>query len=370
MKVALVHDHLNQLGGAEKVLLALIEIFPEAPIYTLMHDPRTTKNVFAGKDIRTSFIQRLPLGIGIRFFKWFLKLMPQAVETLDLSQFDLVISSSSAFCKGIITRTNTIHICYCHTPTRYLWDDTHSYVADLNFPRIFKIFIRASLSKLREWDYLASQRVDYYIANSNFVKSRIQKFYKRDSVVINPPVDDLEITPLKQEEIGDYFLVVSRLRPYKKIDLVIQAFNQLDSKYKVKIIGTGEYEYELKKMVTNDNIEFLDYKTDEEKFEYLKKCKAFIHPQEEDFGITPIESMMTGRPVIAYKSGGAIETIKEHETGEFFEQQTIEALKNAIINFDHKRYDPIKIKEYAKKFGKERFKEEIMTFVKKVTNDK
>lgn len=366
MKIALVHEQLNQFGGAEKVLLELSNLFPDAPIYTLIYDKDAMNGAFEGKDIRTSFIQRFPLGIGKKFFKWFLPLMSQAIETFDLSEYDLVISSSSSFAKGVITKTNTIHISYCHTPTRYLWDDTHSYVADLNFPKFFKIFIRANLSKIRQWDYLAAQRVDYYIANSNFVRDRIKKFYRKDSVVITPPVDDPNIEPLKNEELGDYFLIISRLRPYKKVDLAIKAFNELPSKYKLKIIGTGEYEYELKKMVVNDNIEFLDYQPDDKKFEYLRKCIAFINPQEEDFGITPIESMMVGRPVIAYKKGGALETIIPGMSGEFFEKQSVEDLKKAIINFDYSKYNPIDIKNYAKKFTKEKFKEEILRFVENI----
>lgn len=363
MKIALVHDQLNQFGGAERVLLELSDIFPDAPIYTLVYDKDKMNGAFDGKDIRTSFIQRFPLNLGINFFKYFLNLMPQAIETFDLGEYDLVISSSSAFAKGVITKTNTTHVCYCHTPTRYLWDDTHSYVADLNLPKIAKIFVRKSLLKIRQWDFIASQRPDYYIANSEFVKNRIKKFYRKDSVVIVPPVDDPKIDPVNKDEIGDYFLIVTRLRPYKKVDLAIQAFNELPSKYKLKIIGTGEYEYELKKMVVNDNIEFLDYQPDDKKFEYLKKCIAFINPQEEDFGITPVEAMMVGRPVIAYKKGGALETVMPGLSGEFFEKQTKEDLKNAIINFDHTKYNPIEIKNYAQKFNKDRFREQIINFV-------
>jgi len=366
MKVALVHEQLNQFGGAEKVLLELSNMFPEAPIYTLVYDKDKMNGAFEGKDIRTSFIQRFPLNIGIRFFKFFLNLMPQAIETFDLSEYDLVISSSSSFAKGVITKTNTTHICYCHTPTRYLWDDTHSYVANLNLPRIFKIFIRKSLLKIRQWDFLASQRVDYYIANSEFVKNRIQKFYRKDSTVIIPPVDDPKVEPLKKEEIGDYFLIVSRLRPYKKVDLAIQVFNELSSNYKLKIIGIGEYEYELKQMVINDNIEFLGYQDDKSKFEYLKHCIAFINPQEEDLGIALIEAMMVGRPVIAYKKGGALETVIPSLSGEFFDTQTVKDLKNAIVNFDKNKYNPIEIKEYAKKYGVERFRKEILDFEEKV----
>lgn len=368
MKIALVHDHLNQYGGAERVLLALSELFPEAPIYTLVYDESKLGDIFKGKDIRTSFIQRAPFNIGKKFFKFFLPLMPQAIETFDLDKFDIVISSSSAFCKGVITKTNTKHICYCHTPTRYLWDDTHSYVADLKLPKIFKIFIRASLSKIREWDYLASQRVDKFIANSKFVQNRISKFYRKESEIIYPPVDTYDKEPIKQEELGDYFLIVSRLRPYKRVDLAIKAFNELNKefgdKYKLKIIGTGEYEYDLKKMVVGDNIEFLGFKNDEDRNYYVSKCLAFINPQEEDFGITPVEAMMTGRPVIAFKKGGAIETIVDGETGLFFENQTIEDLRSVIINFDKNKFDSKKIQQYAQKFSKEEFKRKILEIIK------
>lgn len=368
MKIALVHDHLNQYGGAERVLLALSEIFPEAPIYTLIYDEKKLGELFKGKDIRTSFIQRAPFNIGKRFFKFFLPLMPQAVETFDLDEFDLVISSSSAFCKGVITKTNTKHICYCHTPTRYLWDDTHSYVADLRLPKIFKIFIRSSLSKIREWDYLASQRVDCFIANSKFVQNRISKFYRKESEIIYPPVDSYNKEPLATEGLGDYFLIVSRLRPYKKVDLAIQTFNELNKefgdKYKLKIIGTGEYEYELKKMVVGDNVEFLGFKNDDDRNHYVSKCLAFINPQEEDFGITPVEAMMTGRPVIAFKKGGAIETVVDNVTGIFFEKQTIKDLKDAILKFDKTKFDSKTIQEHANKFSKEEFKRKILELTK------
>lgn len=369
MKIALVHDHLNQYGGAERVLLALSEIFPEAPIYTLIYDETKMGESFKGKDIRTSFIQRAPFGIGKTFYKCFLPLMSQAIETFDLSEFDVVISSSSAFCKGVITKTNTKHICYCHTPTRYLWDDTHSYVADLRLPKIFKIFLRGNLSKIRQWDYLAAQRVDRFIANSGFVKNRIDKFYRRDSEIIYPPVDTFNKELVKENELGDYFLIVSRLRPYKKVDLAIQAFNELNKefgdKYKLKIIGTGEYEYELKKMVVGENIEFLGFKNDDDRNYYVSKCLAFINPQEEDFGITPVEAMMAGRPVIAFKKGGAIETVVENKTGIFFNKQTVNDLKNAILNFDHKKFDSKYIQQYAQKFSKEEFKRKILEIVNK-----
>lgn len=367
MKIALIHDHLNQYGGAERVLLALSEVFPEAPIYTLIYDEQKIGEIFKGKDIRTSFIQRAPFGIGKKFFKFFLPLMPQAIETFDLDKFDIVISSSSAFCKGVITKTNTKHICYCHTPTRYLWDDTHSYVADLNMPKIFKIFLRSNLSKLREWDFLASQRVDKFIANSKFVQNRINKFYRKESEIIYPPVDIYSEEPAKKEELGDYFLIVSRLRPYKKVDLAIQTFNELNKefgdKYKLKIIGTGEYEYELKKMTMGENIEFLGFKNDKDRNHYVSRCLAFINPQEEDFGITPVEAMMTGRPVIAFKKGGAMETVVDNKTGLFFENQTVHDLKNAILKFNSDSFNPKEIQEHAKNFSKEEFKNKILQIV-------
>lgn len=360
LKVALVHDHLNQMGGAEKVLLALSDIFPDAPIYTLYYNKEDTKGVFSDKKIITSRIQKFPF--PKKFFKYYLTQMPKAIESFDFSSYDLVISSSSAFAKGIITPTNCVHICYCHTPTRYLWSDSSSYIDSLKFPSFLKGIIRSILYKIRIWDFISSSRVDYFISNSDYIGKRIKKYYKRTSHTIYPPVDNMCISSLKSVDKPEYYIMVCRLRPYKKVDLVIEAFNKLGNNYKLKIIGDGDLDY-YKSLAKSDNIEFLGYLDNEEKFEYLKNSIAFINPQEEDFGIAPVEAMMCGVPVIAYSVGGALETVVSGVTGEFFDSQDVDSLFSAISNFDYKKFDREKIKEHAEKFSASTFKKNILEFV-------
>lgn len=358
MKVALIHDHLAQDGGAEKVLKVLTEIFPEAPIFTLLYDKKVVERNYKGKQIEASIIQKLPWGIS--HYKWYMPFMPMAVEFFDLSGFDLVISDASAFAKGVITKTDTLHICYCHTPTRYLWSDTHSYINELKYNKYFKKLISLVLNYIRIWDRVAADRVDSYIAISNFVAKRIKKYYRRESIIINPPVDIQNFKIAK--EISDYYLIGGRLVPYKRIDIVIEAFNKLG--LKLKVYGDGIDGERLKNIANgNKNIEFLGRVSEEEKYNLYSKCIAFINPQEEDFGITPIEAMASGRPVIAYGKGGVLETIIKGETGEFFYEQTVEALAETILKFDVNKYDPEKIKKYAEKFSPERFKKELKEFI-------
>lgn len=357
MKIALTHDHLFQLGGAEKVLLELHKIFPNSPVYTLINNPENAE-LFSQLDVKTSFLEKMPL--GKTRFKWYLKLMPVAWEQFDFSPYNIVISSSSAFSKGIITPPNTLHISYCHSPTRYLWSDTNAYVDELKQPKIIKMMLPLLLNKLRLWDYLAAQRVDKFIANSEYVAKRIKKYYQRDSFVIYPPV---ETTDLKiSADIGDYYVIVSRLRPYKKVDLAIKAFNQLH--LPLKIIGSGEEERYLKK-IAKSNIEFLGELSDEKRDRFLASAKAFIHPQEEDFGIAAVEAMACGRPVIAYKSGGALETVVENATGRFFSEQSWEALADSVISFqkDLSEFNPLAIKQHAEKFSTGEFHKKITDFV-------
>lgn len=356
MRIALVHDHLTQEGGAEKVLEVLQEIWPEAPTFTLLYDKNKMDKVFGKKDIRTSFLQKWPG--AIKHYQWFLPFMPSATEGYDLMQYDVVISSSSAMAKGIITRTNTLHLCYCHTPTRYLWSDTHRYIEELKYNRFVKMFIPPILTKLRMWDQLASQRVDYYIANSKDVAGRIQKYYRRDSQVIHPPVrtEQFKIS----DHLGKYFLTGGRLVAYKKFDLTIKAFNRLG--IPLKIFGEGPELENLKKLA-KDNIEFVGKLNEEELADIYSKAIAFIHPQIEDFGITAIESMASGRPVIAFSAGGACETIVEGKTGKFFDEQTWEALADTVVRFKAEDFDPEEIKKYAEKFGIKRFKEEMLNLV-------
>jgi len=360
LKVALVHDHLNQIGGAEKVLLSLSEIFPDAPIYTLYYNKEDTKGFFDDKKIITSYIQKFPF--VKKFFKFYLNSMPKAFESFNFSSYDLVISSSSAFAKGIITPSNCVHICYCHTPTRYLWSDTNFYVDSLKIPSFLKGIVRSMLNKIRIWDFVSASRVDYFISNSDFIGKRIKKYYKRDSFTIYPPVDNMCINSLKTVANPEYYVMVCRLRPYKKVDLVIDVFNKLGDNYKLKIIGDGDLNY-YKSKVKSDNIEFLGYLNDEEKFEYIKNSIAFINPQEEDFGIAPVEAMMCSVPVIAYSAGGALETVIPSVTGEFFNSQDVDSLFSVISNFDYKKFDREKIKEHAEKFSDSHFKKNILDFV-------
>ncbi|HCM68448.1 MAG TPA: glycosyltransferase family 4 protein [Candidatus Kerfeldbacteria bacterium] len=355
-KVALAHDHLFQLGGAENVLQELMRCYPSAPLYTLIHHP---KNFYLDPsvDVHTSFLQKLPG--GLQHFKWYLALMPMAWEQFDFSSYDIVISSASAFVKGIVTHPSTIHISYCHSPTRYLWSDTLEYVNNLSLPAVARVPLLQLLSRLRQWDQTAAQRVDYFIANSRYVSERIKKYYRRDSTVIYPPVpiDSFSLS----DTIHDYYLIVSRLRPYKRVDLAIEAFNQL--KLPLVIIGGGEEMQKLRRKARH-NITFLGEVDEQTKRKYLSRCKAFIHPQEEDFGISAVEAMASGRPVIAYGAGGATETIVEGLTGTLFNEQSWEALVYAILKCDVPSFDSMAIRSHAMKFDTIVFQKQIMQFVK------
>lgn len=356
MRIALVHDHLVQDGGAEKVLLALQEVFPGAPTYTLLYDRDRVSPEFASKDIRTSFLQKVPF--GLRKYQWMLPLMPAATEAHDLSSYDVVISSSSAFAKGIITRPGAIHVCYCHTPTRYLWSDTHSYVQELKAPKILKAGLPLLLNRLRVWDRLSADRVDRFIANSETVAGRIRKYYERPSDVIHPPVETEKFSVA--DGPGTYFLAGGRLVSYKRFDLVIRAFNRTG--LPLVIFGDGPLAAAYRKMA-RPNVRFAGKVSDAEKAALYRGAIAFIHPQEEDFGITALESMASGRPVIAYRKGGALETVVEGVTGEFFDDQEWEELATAVIRFDASKYDARAIRAHAEAFDVRAFKRRIAAYV-------
>ncbi len=343
MKIALVHDYLAQDGGAERVLRSLHRMWPEAPIFTLFHQKGTVSG-FDGADIRESFIARLPW--GRKKYQWYLPLMPQAFESFDFTGFDVVISSTSAFAKGIITPPGTLHICYCHTPTRYLWTDTQEYIADLKYPQIVKMFLPRLIHRLRVVDQLGAGRVDIFVANSHTVQDRILKYYRRESEIIFPPVDMSHTTIATP--IDEYFISGGRLVPYKRFDLIVEAFNRLT--HKLIIFGDGPSMIELKKRA-KENIVFTGRIREEEKMKLLSRAKAFIHPQLEDFGITPIESMANGRPVIAYGAGGALETIIEGVTGVFFKTQSWNALYDAVNAFDPLAWNPATIRAHAETFS-------------------
>lgn len=358
MKVALIHDHLAQAGGAEKVLQVLCDLFPDAPIYTLLYEPENVDRHFKNKRIRTSIIQRLPG--GIKHYQWYMPFMPMAVEFFNLSEYDVVISDASAFAKGVITGTHTLHVCYCHTPTRYLWDYSHQYIEELPYNKYLKKIISLVLNYIRLWDKAAADRVDYYIANSKTIQKRIAKYYRRNSTVIYPPVE-LDKFSISNEP-GTYFLVGGRLAPYKRIDLVVEAFKQLG--WPLKIFGDGVDVERLKKLAHDaPNIEFLGRVTEEEKSNLYRSCKAFIYPQEEDFGITAVETMASGRPVIAYKKGGAMETVIEGKTGLFFSNQTVESLVGALERFKEISFNTTDIRHHAEQFSVNRFKTEIKSLI-------
>ena len=365
MRVALIHDHLAQDGGAEKVLKVLAEMFPEAPIYTLLSEKNNVDKYFKNRHIETSIIQKLPGGIS--HYQWYLPFMPMAVEFFDLREYDLVISDTSSFAKGVITTPDCLHICYCHTPTRYLWSDTHQYINELKYNKWFKKVISMVLNSIRLWDRAAADRVDLFIANSKTVQKRITKYYRRDSEVIYPPVETekFKISDLSEQKDEDkYFLAGCRLAPYKRIDMVVSAFKKLGHGYKLKIFGDGVDLERLKELAADSaNIEFLGRVTEEEKARLFSEAQAFINPQEEDFGITVVESLASGRPVIAYRKGGATETIIEGKTGLFFDEQTDESLLEAVKSFKAEDFSPEEIRDQALKFSVANFEDKIRKFI-------
>ncbi len=364
MKVALVHDYLNQMGGAERVVIALHEIFPDAPIYTSIYDPERVDPVFRQMDIRTTFMQKLPL--VTKHHQPYLPFYPFAMESLDLRGYDLVLSSSSAFGKGVITRPETMHICYCHTPMRWCWN-YREYVEREQLGGLARRVLPFLITGLRIWDQTSAMRVDHFIANSPVVAERIAKYYRREAVVIPPPVEAqrFPFDPATQPE--DYFLIVSRLIPYKRIDLAIEACNLLQ--LPLVIIGSGRDEARLRKLA-GPTIRFTGRLSDEEVLHYYTHCRAFLFPGEEDFGITPLEAQAAGRPVIAYGAGGALASVVEGVTGLFFREQTAESLAAALAAFDERQFDPQAIRNHALEFDLPRFHRRILQFIEAKMSDR
>lgn len=363
IKIALVNEELTQLGGAERVLDVLLEMFPTAPIFTLVWDKVKTRHKYDKFDVRTSFIQKMPF--GVKKYKFYLPLIPLAIEKLDLKEYDFIISGASALIKGVKTNKNQIHLCYCHTPPRYLWIESKSYIKNAPIPFFIRPFMPLVLFFLRRWDLKASKRPDFYLANSKNVQTRIQKYYGRSSEILYPPIETEKFNIA--DKTDDYFLLVSRIEPYKKVDMVVEVFNQLDKK--LKIVGSGTRKEKLSQGA-NDNIEFIGRVSDKDLPALYEKAHAFIFPQEEDFGITALESMAAGRPVIAYKKGGALETMVEGQTGEFFYPQTAKALIEVIKKFNNSKYNPSKIRAHAQKFDKAIFKTKLSAYIKGVIKKK
>jgi glycosyltransferase involved in cell wall biosynthesis len=346
-RVAIVHDYLNQAGGAENVVDVFSDMFPGAPIYTSVYDPRAMPDHWRTRDIRTTFLQSVSPRLGVA--KKLVPLYPTAFESLDLREFDLVLSSTTAFAKAVITRTETCHVCYCNNPTRFLWM-YHDYVAYERLPRGARALLPWLFSPLRVWDFAAAQRVDHFVAGSQNASRRIAKFYRRESDVVQAPIDSSRFSP--SAEVEDYFLVVSRLQAYKRIDLAIQACNQL--RLPLRIAGAGSDEARLRSMA-GPTIRILGRVDDDVRRELFARCRALIFPGEEDFGLTPLEAMASGRPVVAYRAGGALETVKEPVTGVFFNEPTPESLAGALTSLPD-TFDPTAIRKHALTFDKTEFR--------------
>ncbi len=357
LKVAITCSWLNQYGGAERVLELLHEIYPDAPIYTSMYAPEVMPTSYRQWDIRTSFMDRLPF--VKKHHQAFLALYPLAFEQFDLSDYDVVISNSSAYSHGVITRPETLHICYCLTPARFLWN-YHEYIRNESIGWSAKAILPLALNYLRSWDVQATNRVDQFVAISKVVARRIAKYYRRESAIIYPPIDASKFRLKKVDDVGDFFLIISRLIPYKRIDLAVKAFNELG--LPLKIVGDGRHRPYLER-IAGPNIEFLGKVGDNEIKELYSRCKAFIFPGEEDFGLTPLEAQASGRPVIAFAGGGARETVVEGETGDFFYEATPESLISVLEKFDHRQYDPVTIRTYAERFDVPVFKTQLAQFV-------
>ena len=354
MKTAIVYDRVNKWGGAERVLLALHEIYPDAHLFTSVYSAKKASWAKVFPKVVTSFLQKLPLGRERHELLPYL--MPLAFETLDLSDYDLVISVTSEAAKGVLVRPNAVHICYMLTPTRYLWSGYEDYFKG----KTFKALTFPVVKYLRRWDKVSSHRPDHLIAISTEVRDRIKKFYGRESAVIHSPVEFDKFAQNKPLKKSDYYLYVSRLVPYKRADLAVEAFNELGKS--LVIVGEGSEERKLKRLAKR-NIKFIDRLTDKELADYYQKAKAFIFPQIEDFGIVALEAQASGTPVIAFRGGGALDTVIEEKTGIFFDKQDKESLVKAVKRFEKMTFDHKDLLENAKKFSKQNFHKKFAAFV-------
>jgi len=357
MRVCIVHDYLTHLGGGERVLEALAEAFPNAPIFTLVYDEVNVRLTIDPRRIRTSFLQKFP---GAKRSHQYvpLAIMPLAIEQFDFSAFDVVISNTHGFGKGIVLHPNTLHVSYCLTPIRYAWDGSHRYVREFSPGALFKKFAPHAISYIRTWDFFAAKRVHAYITISNYVSRRIKKYYGMDADVIYPPVDINRFSADAGEK--RYYVIVSRLVPYKRVDLAVHAANSLG--IPLKIAGVGP-ELDRLQEVAGSTVEFLGFVPDEDLPKLYRHAHALLFPQEEDFGITPLEAAASGIPTIAYGAGGALETVVPNVTGVLFSEQTSESLCGAIRTSQSIVWDPQRIRDHALRFSKERFIREIQAAV-------
>lgn len=364
MKIAIVHDWFDTPGGAENVVENLLELYPDADLFALVDffSDENRKKYLKGKKVTTSFIQKLPF--SKTKFRNYLPLFPIAIEQFNLDDYDLVISSSHAVAKGVLTGPHQLHICYQYSPMRYAWDMYHTYFKEHNIGGVKAFILRKVLHKIRIWDVVSSNRVDKFVAISTLIQDRIQKYYRRESHIIFPPVNTENFTLCENKE--DFYFTASRLVPYKKVKLIVEAFNE--NGRALKVAGSGE-QYEEIKRIAKNNIEVLGYCSDDKMVEYMQQAKAFIYAAYEDFGIVPVEAMACGTPVIAYGKGGVLDTVKDEETGILFEEQSIESLNHAIVKFENSSFEPGKVSEHAAYFSTIRFKNKFKAFVDENVNN-
>jgi len=366
MKIAIVHDWLVTYAGAEKVLEAILQVYPDSDLFSIVDFiPDDCRGFILNKPVKTSFIQKLPWAKDK--YRIYLPLMPLAVEQFDLSKYDLIISSSHAVAKAVLTGPGQLHISYIHSPIRYAWDLQHQYLKESGLNKGLKGWAaKYFLHRIRKWDVGTANRVDVFIANSNFIKQRIVKVYRRVSKVIFPPVsvEDFELCTDKD----DFFLTASRMVPYKKMDLIVQAFTRMPDK-KLKVIGTGPDFKKIEKVAKGyPNIELMKYQPFTVLRGHMQKAKAFVFAAEEDFGIVPVEAQACGTPVIAYGKGGVVDTVIDGSTGILFEQQSVESLIAAVSRFESLNFNHSKIREHSLNFSDKVFRNAFKNFVDDTVN--
>jgi glycosyltransferase involved in cell wall biosynthesis len=360
-KVAVVHEWLVTFAGSESVVEQILALYPHSDLFTLVDFlPESQRPLIQNKTATTSFIQKLPW--AKKKYRTYLPLMPLAVEQFDLSAYDVVLSSSHAVAKGVLTGPNQLHICYCHSPMRYAWDLYHQYLNESGL----KTGLSGAIAKLilhyiRLWDYQSAQRVDYFVANSRYIARRIRKVYGREAHVIYPPVDTKLFALGQQKE--DYYLTASRMVPYKKINLIVEAFAAMPDR-RLVVVGDGP-DYEKIKRLATPNIELVGYQSDDALVSYMQKAKAFIFAAEEDFGITPVEAQACGTPVLAYGKGGVLESVIDQKTGLFFGRQQVDSLTECVQRFERMadQFDPVVIHQHAQRFSHENFRRAFGQYV-------
>lgn len=361
LKVAIVHEWFVDYSGSERVVEQMLDLFPQADLFALVDFlPDNLRWFIKNKPVTTSFIQKLP--VARTKYRSYLPLMPLAVEQFDLSGYDLVLSSNHAVAKGVITGANQLHICYCHSPIRYAWDLTHQYLRESGLNKGLKGWLaRYFLHRIRIWDSRTSNGVDHFIANSNFIARRIKKVYGREADVIYPPVEINKFTSKEQKE--EFYFTVSRMVPYKKINVIVEAFSAMPKK-RLIIAGDGP-DFKKIKALAGPNVQFLGFQPTDVIIDYMRKAKAFVFAAEEDFGIVPVEAQACGTPVIAYGRGGALETVISGITGLFFENQTEDSLREAVIRFEkhQEQFDPSMIRSNALQFSVDKFREKFGNYI-------